>query len=84
MNHTFSPTKSPSDCTGACNQGRACTCKPGAEMACHAPEDEPPTRGEQAAVALMMVASAALVIALGSAMLGWLWRKAWPLLAGLF
>ena len=67
-----------------CNQGRACTCKPGAEMACHAPEDEPPTRGEQAVVALLLVASAALVIVLVPAMLGWLWRKVWPLLAGLF
>ena len=80
MNRTFSPTKSPSDCTGACNQGRACTCRPGAEMACHAPEDEPPTRGEQAIVAILLAASAVMACA----MLGWLWRKAWPLLAGLF
>lgn len=63
-----------------CNQGRCCTCKPGAEMACHAPEDEPPTAGEQAIVALLMIASAAMVIA----MLGWLWAMAKPLLAGLF
>ena len=63
-----------------CNQGRACTCKPGAEMACHAPEDGPPTRGEQAIVAILLAASAVMACA----MLGWLWRKAWPLLAGLF
>ena len=62
------------------NRGRRCECRPGAEMACHEPEDEPPTRGEQAAVALMMAASLALVIA----MLGWLWAKVQPLLAGLF
>ena len=80
MNRTFSPTKSPSDCTGTCDQGRACTCRPGAEMACHAPENEPPTRGEQAIVAILLAASAVMACA----MLGWLWRKAWPLLAGLF
>ena len=80
MNRTFSPTKSPSDCTGTCDKGRACTCRPGAEMTCHAPEDEPPTRGEQAIVAILLAASAVMACA----MLGWLWRKAWPLLAGLF
>ena len=49
-------------------------------MTCHAPEDEPPTRGEQAIVAILLAASAVMACA----MLGWLWRKAWPLLAGLF
>lgn len=28
-------------CTGRCNQGRACTCRPGAEMGMPAPDPEP-------------------------------------------
>ena len=34
------------------------------------PDDEPPTRGEQAAVAILLAAS----VALSCAMLGWLYR----------